>query len=265
MNRGRRLPMKWPNAQSWLSSQSARVLSGLGLGVAATNFAEAARDQKARDDRNGSGQDNQRNSDSNHDNRNDGGQNRDAAHRDDKNQASDQTDKHSANHDDGKSNRSDKQGSGGNDSQKNDTNDDGNGHTHHASRHQTAYVDESDSASPDNGHGDGGSSFHEELQKNKDAVDTTPTPTPAPTTPSNPNITVPAPDQNDVVLTVQSNPDVVAQVSTKGGFAFARSNGVTVISGPDGPTIIQSTPGETPGGGNQPPSEGGNNEVGMMS
>jgi len=71
-------------------------------------------------------------------------------------------------------------------------------------------------------------------------------------------------------LVVQSNPDVIAQTSAKGGFAFARSGNVTAVSGPDGAKIIQNgpttgtevTPVPSP---TTPGTEGGNNNVGFES
>jgi hypothetical protein len=70
----------------------------------------------------------------------------------------------------------------------------------------------------------------------------------------------------DVVA--QSNDDVVAGVSSSGGFAFARSGDVIAISGPDGASVVQSgdviagTRGTSPV---EPPDEGGNNNPDYFS
>ncbi|MFN8590749.1 MAG: hypothetical protein U0031_04735 [Thermomicrobiales bacterium] len=105
-------------------------------------------------------------------------------------------------------------------------------------------------------------------------ADDNPSPTPTPSSPpsTNPNVTFPTPspdDSSNVDLTVQSNPDVIAQVSGRGGFAFARSDGVTAISGPDGAKLIR-TGTDTSGTTNltpvpTPSSDGGNNNVDFNS
>lgn len=102
-----------------------------------------------------------------------------------------------------------------------------------------------------------------------------PTPTPVPPPATNPNVTIPdtsGTDPDDVELIVQSNPDVIAQTSASGGFAFAQSGGVTAISGPDGAKIIQTgeagagtvTPAPTPTP-SQPSPDGGDNNTGFTS
>ena len=91
-----------------------------------------------------------------------------------------------------------------------------------------------------------------------------------PTVPSNPNIPVDtAPDPTDADLFIEANPDVIASVSTSGGFAFARSGDVIAVSGPDGAQIIQSddpddvvTPSPSP---DAPADDGGNNDLDFTS
>ena len=136
------------------------------------------------------------------------------------------------------------------------TNDDGgnNNDSHHRRSYEAAQKS-------DGGGGGGGG------RNNDDEPATTPTPTPSGVTSTNPNVNVgTTTGGDDVELVVQSNPDVIANTSAKGGFAFAKSNGVTAISGPDGAKIIQSGTTETvtvPGTTTptEPPSDGGDNNA----
>jgi hypothetical protein len=85
-------------------------------------------------------------------------------------------------------------------------------------------------------------------------------------TPANPNVAVedvPNTSPND--LLVQANDNVVANVSTSGGFAFARSGDVTAISGPDGASIVQNGTGTTGTSPTEPSSDGGNNNTDFAS
>ena len=67
---------------------------------------------------------------------------------------------------------------------------------------------------------------------------------------------------------VEANDDVIATVSTSGGFAFARSGDVIAVTGPDGASIIQTgdvttgTRGTTPP---EPSDDGGNNDLDFSS
>jgi hypothetical protein len=88
-------------------------------------------------------------------------------------------------------------------------------------------------------------------------------------TPANPNVVIDdIPSSPIADLVVDANDDVLASVSTSGGFAFARSGDVIAISGPDGASIVQTgdvntgTSGTTPG---EPSDDGGNNDVGFSS
>ena len=88
---------------------------------------------------------------------------------------------------------------------------------------------------------------------------------------TNPNVNLDdVPDLSDADLAVQANEDVIAAVSTNGGFALARSGDITVISGPDGPRIIRTPEGSTA----PPPSNdnsgndddsGGDNNLDLVS
>jgi hypothetical protein len=88
-------------------------------------------------------------------------------------------------------------------------------------------------------------------------------------TPANPNVVIDdVPDTSINDLVVQANDNVLASVSTSGGFAFARSGDVIAVSGPDGASIVQTGDVSTGTNGTSPtaPSdEGGNNNVDFMS
>lgn len=137
-------------------------------------------------------------------------------------------------------------------------------------RQQEANVDSSD----DDGAGRRERST-EELAQNRarddepDLGDTTDDILPTPTVPSNPNIPVATtPDLTDADLFIEANPDVIASVSTSGGFAFARSGNVIAVSGPDGAQIIQTDDPEdvvTPSPSPSEPSDGGNNDIDFSS
>jgi hypothetical protein len=74
------------------------------------------------------------------------------------------------------------------------------------------------------------------------------------------------PDLSDAEVVVQANDNVIAGVSPTGGFAFARSGDMTVISGPDGPRIIQGTIEEVVVPvDDEPADDGGNNDVEFSS
>jgi hypothetical protein len=86
---------------------------------------------------------------------------------------------------------------------------------------------------------------------------------------TNPNVFIDyAPDTSFNDLVVEASDDVVASVSSSGGFAFARSGDVIAVSGPDGASIIQTgdvsagTRGTSPV---EPPDDGGNNNPDYFS
>ena len=88
---------------------------------------------------------------------------------------------------------------------------------------------------------------------------------------TNPNVPVDtAPDLTDVDLFIEANPDVVASVSSSGGFAFARSGNIVAVSGPDGAQIVQTDDLEdevvTPAPSTDEPTDGGgNNDIDFTS
>jgi hypothetical protein len=87
--------------------------------------------------------------------------------------------------------------------------------------------------------------------------------------PTNPNVVITdIPEISDVELVVEANPDVIASVSSSGGFAFARSGDVTAVTGPDGASIIQSgeiAPAPTTEPVVEPSDDGGNNDLDFSS
>jgi hypothetical protein len=90
-----------------------------------------------------------------------------------------------------------------------------------------------------------------------------------PANPNNPNVVIEDIPRSPIAdLVVNANDDVIASVSTSGGFAFARSGDVIAVSGPDGASIIQTgdvstgTSGTSPA---EPSADGGNNDVGFTS
>lgn len=118
------------------------------------------------------------------------------------------------------------------------------------------------------GSGDGQRRSHDLEQRNgnqpDDVPEDEPTDTPPPVS-TNPNVSITdVPSLDDAELLVEANPDVIASVSSRGGFAFARSGDVTVVSGPDGPTIIRTGAVDTgtdtaPPVDEEPLDDGGNN------
>jgi len=142
---------------------------------------------------------------------------------------------------------------------------------------------DSDSSSRESSSADDHSNHHggrhvREFEQKADApADDTPTnstpsdnaPDATTVTPANPNVVInDVPDTSANDLIVQANDNVVATVSSSGGFAFARSGGVTAVTGPDGASIIQTGDVSTGTDGNNPtePSDnGGNNDMDFSS
>lgn len=95
------------------------------------------------------------------------------------------------------------------------------------------------------------------------------TPVQTTVTPANPNVVVDdIPGTSIADLVVEANDDVIATVSTSGGFAFARSGDVIAVTGPDGATIIQTGDVTTGTRGTIPPEpsdDGGNNDLDFSS
>jgi hypothetical protein len=251
---------------SWLRSQTGRVLSGLGLAVTSSQAANAARNGERRADDQDRMNDDARNDESNRSetdsNQRDEGKssakNRDSGAKSDDAEKRDQSESKNEN-DDGRAHkatdsgktRGDSQRSSDADSDSNKSADDGDSQ-HHGGRHLRGFeqkaADEPTSDSP------------------SDSTPPSDVPDSSSATPANPNVAVedvPNTSPND--LLVQANDNVVANVSTSGGFAFARSGDVTAISGPDGASIVQNGTGTTGTSPTEPSSDGGNNNTDFAS
>jgi hypothetical protein len=137
------------------------------------------------------------------------------------------------------------------------------------SRRETRRQDEggdSDKASrnSDDDAGDGGRRVSREFEQEVDEVPVEDVPATTPAAPANPNVVITdVPEVSDVDLVVEANPDVIASVSASGGFAFARSGGVTAVSGPDGASIIRT--GDVTVDPTEPSDDGGNNDLDFSS
>ena len=133
--------------------------------------------------------------------------------------------------------------------------------------------DDSDSSSRNSSSADDDSSqesgrrVREFEQQADEPADDTPAPTTV--TPANPNVVVDdIPGTSIADLVVEANDDVIATVSTSGGFAFARSGDVIAVTGPDGATIIQTGDVTSGTSGTNPPEpsdDGGNNDLDFSS
>jgi hypothetical protein len=86
---------------------------------------------------------------------------------------------------------------------------------------------------------------------------------------ANPNVFIDdVPETTIADLVVEANDDVLASVSSRGGFAFARSGDVIAMTGPDGATIVQTGDVSTGTRGTdpvEPPDDGGNNDPVFLS
>jgi hypothetical protein len=120
------------------------------------------------------------------------------------------------------------------------------------------------SADDDSDNGGGRRVREFEQEADEPAVDTPATTT---VTPANPNVDVgDIPTTSIADLVVEANDDVIATVSTSGGFAFARSEDVIAVTGPDGATIIQT--GDVTTGTSdptEPSDDGGYNDLDFSS
>ena len=107
----------------------------------------------------------------------------------------------------------------------------------------------------------GGRRVREFEQQVEEPVEDTPAVTTV--TPANPNVAIDdIPTTSIADLVVEANDDVIATVSTSGGFAFARSGDVIAVTGPDGASIIQAGDVTSPP---EPSDDGGNNDVDFSS
>ena len=231
---------------SWLQSQSGRLLSGLGLAAISPRVAGAARKDKGR----GDDQDRQDN------NQNDRNADRDnnAETKAENQAASDKRDRSESRQED----------DGGRDESEGDQ-------SRGETRRQDANAasDETSGSSGDET-GDRGARRSQEFEQRADDVPAADEPATTTVTPANPTVVIDdVPDPSITDLVVEANDDVIASVSTSGGFAFARSGDVTAVTGPDGASIIQtgasdsgSTPSPAP---DEPSADGGNNDLDFSS
>ncbi|MBW3632352.1 MAG: hypothetical protein KY456_04905 [Chloroflexi bacterium] len=261
-----RLADNW-QSRSWLWSHSGRLLSGLGLATAFPIAADAAR----KNDRRGVSEE-QEEKDAK-DNRNEGGNAGDSdkgknahAQSDDKNsgekgskgdetRSSDKSDRDSS-RDEGDGGQRDKAAAESD---------------RQAARRQEAAAESDESPAKDNDGAEsdrGGSRRSHDFEQTADDAVVVDEPAATMVAPTNPNVVITdIPQISDVDLVVEANPDVIASVSTSGGFAFARSGDVTAVTGPDGASIIRSgaaAPAPT-AGPVEPSDDGGNNDLEFSS
>ena len=251
---------------SWLRFQTGRLLSTVGLFAVSPDVADAARNGDRRDDNQGGKNDDTENN---------------QGHREEKNQnerGSDrENDRKASEEDQDTGGKSDKSAKNGNDESRSENDGKGNhddstgGKSDRDARRQDAESksNSSESSSEEsNSHQHGGRHVREFEQRAED-VPGDDTPDQISVTQENPNVTVddvPATSVNDLV--VEANDNVIASVSTSGGFAFARSGGVTAVTGPDGASIILTgdvttgTRGTTP---TEPSDDGGDNDMDFSS
>lgn len=253
-------------SRSRLRSHSVRLLSGLGLATAFPLAADAAR----KDDRRGDKED--RRDDGAGDNRNDGGdagnsgkdKNADAKS-DEKN-----SDEKESKGDEARNSNKNERGSRGDEDDAGGRNTTEAESDRQATRRQeaTAESDESPRKNNDGGETDRGGRRSQEFEQSADDQTVEDEPEASVVAPTNPNIVITdIPQITDVDLVVEANPDVIASVSTSGGFAFARSGDVTAITGPDGASIIRSGDGApaTTTDPVEPSDDGGNNDLDFSS
>jgi hypothetical protein len=262
--------------QSWLRSRSGRLLSGLGLAAGFPLAADAAR----KDDRRERNEDQR--DDGAKDNRNDGGD-ADISGKD-KNAEATAEDKNTEAKSEGEN--SGEKESKGDESRNSDESDrdsnrdegDGGGRDkteaesdRQAAKRQDTSAESDESARRNNGGGESdqdGDRRTQEFEQSADDAVVEDEPAATIAAPTNPNVVITdVPEISDVDLVVEANPNVIASVSSSGGFAFARSGDVTAVSGPDGASIIQS--GETAPVPTtdpvEPSDDGGNNDLDFSS
>jgi len=273
LNRRRQLANS-PSSGSRLRSRTGQVMSGLILGATAPGVADAARKGEhrtdSRDPKNddaGKNRDtgeerNQRETES--DQRNDGtpsAESRDIGAKSDSSGKHVRNESSSGNDSSREQRATDRENARGNSGQNADSDSDSNNSStehndsHHlGGRHVLGFEQEASDSTGDS------PSDSSSLNNMPDATFVTP---------ANPNVAIDhLPDTSLNDLVVQGNDNVLASVSTSGGFAFARSGDVIAISGPDGASIIQSgdvnagTSGTSPA---EPSDAGGNNDVGFTS
>jgi hypothetical protein len=248
---------------SWLHSQTGRVFSGLGLAAASPQVADAARPSERRADKQ------ERNDD-------------DASNNRDKSEGSKQSETASDQRNDDKANaetrdsgaKSDNSGKRVRDESTNENDESretratDDGKTRGESR-RNSDSDSSETSAEDQGsleHTGRRSRGFEQRAEDEPLDDV---PDAITVTPANPNVVADGIPSSPIAdLVVDANEDVLASVSTSGGFAFARSGDVIAVSGPDGASIIQTGDESTDTIDTspvEPLDDGGNNDVDFVS
>lgn len=250
---------------SRLRSHTGRVLSGLVLAVTSPQVADAARTREGRADNQDRKNDDARN---NRDTSEEGNQKETEPDQRNDGKATAETSDSSAKSD--KSGKRDRdESTDDNDESRQQSAADG-GTTRGESRRKSDSDSDSNktSAEDDDSQQQAGRRFRE-FEQRADDVPADVVPDATRVTPANPNVVIDdIPSSPIADLVVDANDDVLASVSTSGGFAFARSGDVIAVSGPDGASIIQTgdvsagTSGTSPV---EPPDDGGNNDVDFAS
>jgi hypothetical protein len=279
----------WHATKTWISGHLAQLVTGLGVAAAFPEAADAARKNaraKAKDER----QDEKSGKNEDEESRKSRQQAEESEPEDDESDKKrDKTDKNDAEAEsEGKrakkseSEASEDESDRGEKRQRNksdDAEDEDNsgGGRRQATKRQDAEDSESED---DNGGGgrrsrdleqNGGRNRDDEPVDDEPIEDVDEPVAPPATVPAtNPNVSIgDIPDDDDLELVVQGGTDVIAGVSTSGGFAFARSGDVTAISGPDGAQIVlngdideilEPIPEVE-----EPTEDGGNNDLGFTS
>ena len=242
------------NSGSWLRSQTGRVLSGPALAVTLPQVADAARKDERRADR------------KDDDARND----REATESDQQNDRKAGAESSESSDKSGKSGKRDR-------TESTDENDE--------SREQRA-TDDGKTRGESRRNSDSDSDSSETSAEDQDSLELTgrrsrgfeqraegepldDVPDAITVTPANPNVVADGIPSSPIAdLVVDANEDVLASVSTSGGFAFARSGDVIAVSGPDGASIIQTGDESTDTIDTspvEPLDDGGNNDVDFVS
>ncbi len=252
--------------RSWIRSQSGRLLSGFGLSAAFPRVADAAR----KDERRAGNEDHKDNEGK--ENRGNGGDSNNSGK--DKNAEAKSEEKKSDEREN-KGNETQNSDKGDPESGRDQRDDGGREKTRAESdrqeaKRQDAATDSDESSRNDDRGGsdqDNGRRAHD-LEQRADEVPVADDPVPTVAAPTNPNVVITdTPETISADLVVEANPDVIASVSSSGGFAFARSNNVTAFTGPDGATIIQSGPVVPTSTADpvEPSDDGGNNDLDFTS
>jgi hypothetical protein len=251
---------------SWLRSRASRLMSGLGLVAISPEIAGAARKDDRRDGDQGRKNDDAGN---NRDDREEKNQNeRKSGQENDRNASAEDRDagdksdtSEKRNRDEGRSERDKGSDEGGSDTGKN------RGDSERRNAESDANSTET-SAADDDSHRHGGRHVRE-FEQQADDVPAGDVPDATTVTPANPNVVIDdIPSSSIADLVVEANDNVIASVSTSGGFAFARSGGVTAVTGPDGASIVLTgdvttgTRGTSP---TEPSDDGGNNDLDFSS